>query len=165
MSRRLATYISTGFVIVLLAVAGIPRAQAEPMTLLEVTSAADAGPVSLRWALQEARGLHGPYGITLGDADGPFSTPRTIELSSPLPPIVGDVSIDGRIDGLLWEAYSVTFSGSDEHHIYKDPTRTTGAGARRVPCRSVRRRKRRLYRDLAPQRRPHRGRLGRRAFP
>ena len=84
---------------------------------LTVTTMADAGPGSLRSALQEASQSSQPHKIVFGAADGPFSTPQVIELSAPLPPVTGTVDIDGFISGLLWKAYGVTISGAGKYRV------------------------------------------------
>ena len=67
----------------------------ETQTLV-VSSYADSGPGSLRAALEQASEPSRTYRIHLGSADGPFSVPSVIELSSPLPVIQTEVEIDGR---------------------------------------------------------------------
>jgi hypothetical protein len=84
---------------------------------LTVTTIADAGPGSLRSALQEASQSTQPYNIVFGAADGPFSTPQVIELSAPLPEVKGKVNIDGFISGLLWKSYGVTISGAGKYRV------------------------------------------------
>ena len=84
---------------------------------LTVTTIADAGPGSLRSALQEASQSSQPHKIVFGTADGPFNTPRVIELSAPLPRVTGTVDIDGFISGLLWKAYGVTVSGTGKYRV------------------------------------------------
>jgi hypothetical protein len=86
---------------------------------LTVTTVADTGPGSLRSALQAARQSTQPHKIVFGEADGPFSTPQVIELSSPLPEVIGTVDIDGFISGLLWKAYGVTISGAGKYRVLK----------------------------------------------
>lgn len=83
-----------------------------------VSTIADGGPGSLRAALEAAQRTPGPDRIDFGDRDGPFATPQTIVLGSPLPRIEGEVSIDGRIPRLLWRAYGVTISGGGRHRIF-----------------------------------------------
>ena len=86
---------------------------------LTVTTMADTGPGSLRSALQEANQSTQPHKIVFGEADGPFSTPQIIELSTPLPEVTGTVDIDGFISGLLWKAYGVTISGAGKYRVLK----------------------------------------------
>ena len=86
---------------------------------LTVTTIADAGPGSLRAALQEASQSTQPHRIVFGEADGPFRTPQIIELSAPLPEVRGRVEIDGFISGLLWKAYGVTISGAGKHRVFE----------------------------------------------
>ncbi|TVP86264.1 MAG: hypothetical protein EA347_09250, partial [Thioalkalivibrio sp.] len=92
-------------------------APAAPLEL-EVTTVADRGAGSLRAALETAAAADGgPVRIHFGSRDGLFSTPQTIELDSPLPVIVGEVTIDGFIRNLLWRAYGATISGAHSHRI------------------------------------------------
>jgi hypothetical protein len=87
---------------------------------LTVTSFADAGVGSLRWALQEAtQHPEQMVRIDFGDRSGLFSQPRLIELEAPLPAIIGQVEIDGFIRGLLWRAYGATISGADRHRLFE----------------------------------------------
>jgi hypothetical protein len=87
---------------------------------LSVTSLADSGPGSLRWALEEAAlQAERKVRIDFGDRDGLFSQPQRIELESSLPPIVGRVEINGFIRGLLWRAYGVTISGGEQHRLFE----------------------------------------------
>ncbi|MGK7296383.1 MAG: choice-of-anchor Q domain-containing protein [Candidatus Wenzhouxiangella sp. M2_3B_020] len=94
-------------------------APGEPLDIA-ITTDADSGEGSLRAALTlAADNTDRPVRISFGERTGPFSEPRTIELSSALPPITGDVTIDGFIDGLLWKAYGLTISGGGEHRIFE----------------------------------------------
>lgn len=94
-------------------------AHAGPVELV-VTNPDDAGAGSLRAALDAARAEpEQNFRITFGDREGPFSTPQTIVLSAPLPPIEGHVTIDGFIDQLLWKAYGATISGNEQHSIFE----------------------------------------------
>ena len=86
---------------------------------LVVSSYADSGPGSLRAALEQASESSRTYRIGFGSADGPFSVPRVIELSSPLPVIQTEVEIDGFIPGLLWTAYGATVSGNDQFRVFE----------------------------------------------
>lgn len=92
-------------------------AQASAITELEITTTADAGAGSLRWALQQAQGPGGPWHIHFGDKQGLFSEPQTIELENPLPEVTGQVTIDGFIAHRLWAAYGATLSGGEAHRI------------------------------------------------
>jgi len=89
----------------------------ETQTLV-VSSYADSGPGSLRAALEQAGESPRTYRIVFGSAEGPFSVPRVIELSSPLPVIQTEVEIDGFIPGLLWTAYGATVSGNDQFRVF-----------------------------------------------
>jgi hypothetical protein len=90
----------------------------ETQTLV-VSSYADSGPGSLRAALEQADKPPKTYRIVFGSAEGPFSVPRAIELSSPLPVIQTEVEIDGFIAGLLWTAYGATLSGSGQFRVFE----------------------------------------------
>jgi hypothetical protein len=90
----------------------------EPQTLV-VSSYADSGPGSLRAALEQASDHPRPYRIGFGTAEGPFSVPRVIELSSPLPVIQTEVEINGHIPGLLWKEYGATVSGNDQFRVFE----------------------------------------------
>lgn len=92
---------------------------AEPIELT-VTSSEDSGAGSLRAALAAARAQpEHAVRITFGNRQGPFSTPQTIRLSTPLPPIEGHVTIDGFIENLLWKSYGVTISGNEQYSIFE----------------------------------------------
>lgn len=84
-----------------------------------VTTDADAGPGSLRTALEESGRTPGPDLIVFGEADGPFGSPRVIQLASPLPAVRGEVAIDGFIEGALWKAYGATISGGGRQRIFE----------------------------------------------
>ncbi len=86
-----------------------------------VTTTADAGPGSLRSALEESARTPEADRIVFGDADGPFGTPQTIELAGPLPAIAGEVTIDGHIRHRLWKAYGATISGGGRHRVFQVP--------------------------------------------
>lgn len=87
---------------------------------LEVSTTADAGEGSLRAALETANAQpERPARITFGERGGPFSTPQTIELQSPLPVIKGEITIDGFISNLLWRPYGATISGAGEHRLFE----------------------------------------------
>lgn len=90
----------------------------ETQTLV-VSSYADSGPGSLRAALEQAGESPRSHRIVFGSAEGPFSVPRVIELSSPLPVIQTKVEIDGFIPGLLWTAYGATVSGNDQFRVFE----------------------------------------------
>ena len=86
---------------------------------LGVSSYADSGPGSLRAALEQASESTRTYRIHFGSVDGPFSVPRVIELSSPLPVIQTEVEIDGFIPGLLWKAYGATVSAGGQFRVFE----------------------------------------------
>lgn len=94
-------------------------AQSHQLIELEVTTTADAGPGSLRWALEQARKKDGPYRIHFGEREGPFSTPQIIQLESQLPEITGDITIDGFIPRHLWTAYGATISAGGKHRVFE----------------------------------------------
>lgn len=97
---------------------GVAAAPAASPLELEVATLADGGEGSLRAALEQAALTpERPVRIHFGTREGLFSTPQTIELESPLPIIVGDVTIDGFIRNLLWRAYGATISGGGRHRI------------------------------------------------
>lgn len=97
----------------------------QPVHNHEITTTADAGPGSLRSALEESALTPGPDRITFGDEDGPFSTPQTIELAGSLPAIAGEVTIDGHIRHRLWKAYGATISGGGRHRVFQVPPGAT----------------------------------------
>lgn len=85
-----------------------------------VTTSADSGPGSLRAALVEAHTEPDhEFRISFGERDGLFATPRTIELTASLPPIRGQITIDGFIDNLLWKSYGATISGHGRNTIFE----------------------------------------------
>ncbi|MDT8408134.1 MAG: choice-of-anchor Q domain-containing protein [Wenzhouxiangellaceae bacterium] len=93
--------------------------QAEPHEFV-ITTAADAGTGSLRHALQQAADEPDQaIRISFGNREGLFASPRSIELNTPLPPIAGDVTIDGFISNHLWTAYGATISGAEKVRIFE----------------------------------------------
>lgn len=105
--------------LVALWLAGLVGADERVVHEHEVTTLADAGPGSLRAAIEATARSQGPHRIHFGGADGLFSTPQTIMLTAPLPSITGEVTIDGHIRGLLWVAYGATVSGAGLHRIFE----------------------------------------------
>jgi hypothetical protein len=84
-----------------------------------VTTTADRGEGSFRQALQNSVRLKGPDTITFDSLVGPFAEPQTIQLESPLPPLSGEVVIDGFIPDRLWQASGVTLSAGGEHRVFE----------------------------------------------
>lgn len=83
-----------------------------------VTTTADSGAGSLRQAVLSANALEGPHTIRFDATNGPFATPQTITLASALPALVGDITIDGYIEGRLWQPSGVTLSGANAHRVF-----------------------------------------------
>jgi hypothetical protein len=79
-----------------------------------VTSIADAREGSLRQAILDANAFEGSSTIRFDATGGRFTAPQTITLTSDLPELVGEVTIDGYIEGRLWKAAGVTVSGGDK---------------------------------------------------
>lgn len=104
---------------VLASAAGAGPEAADGIVTHEVTSTADGGPGSLRAALEAAAVTVEADRIVFGGANGTFSTPRTIELTAPLPAIRDEVTVDGHIEGLLWKAYGATVSGRGRHAVFE----------------------------------------------
>lgn len=104
LTARIYFAISLGFLpatVPILANASIP----EP-TSLEVTSTLDDGSVgTLRWAILEANGLSGGINDSIV-----FATSGVIELTSNLPPISQDLTIEGN--------NSIEISGVDQFQIF-----------------------------------------------
>lgn len=86
---------------------------------LLVTHTDDSGDGSLRAAIDTANGLDGPAVIRFDSVDGPFADPQVITLESPLPDIVGDVTVDGYIEDQLWKATGVAVSGDEEFRVFE----------------------------------------------
>jgi CSLREA domain-containing protein len=89
--------------------AGAPPHQATATIL--VTTTADGGPGSLRQAIVDANARPGPDTIRFDAESGPFKEPQKIVLDSELPELTGEVTIDGYIEGRLWQATGVTLTG------------------------------------------------------
>ena len=113
-----------------LAEAGTVRGETQPARLL-VTNDHDAGPGSLRQAILDAAVMSGPQTIAFDHERGPFRQPQTIVLRSALPELGGELTIDGRIDGVLWAATGVTVNGAGQHRVFAV---TSGA---RVTLRAI----------------------------
>jgi hypothetical protein len=99
--------------------------------ILWVTSTRDDGSGSLRDAIERANAREGADTIRFDARTGPFRQPQTIAIAQPLPELTGELTIDGYIDGVLWEASGVTLSGADTHRVL-----SIAAGAR-VTLRSL----------------------------
>lgn len=56
--------------------------------------------------------------IRFDSTQGPFGTPQTITLKSALPELTGELTIDGYIEGKLWQASGVTVSGANRHRVF-----------------------------------------------
>jgi len=84
-----------------------------------VTTTADSGPGSLRQAILNANALEGPDTITFDSETGPFAAPQTIALERELPDLSGELLIDGRIPGRLWQATGVSVSGAGERRVFR----------------------------------------------
>ena len=96
-----------------------------------VTTPADAGEGSLRQAIMNALDLPGPNTVTFDAVVGPFATKQSIVLTRELPDLVGEITIDGSIEGNLWKATGVTVSGGMKRRVFK-----VAPGAR-VTLRSI----------------------------
>jgi hypothetical protein len=84
-----------------------------------VTNTHDQGEGSLRQAIINANSHEGMETIRFDSLNGPFAEPQTIILESELPPITGELAIDGFIEDRLWKATGVTLSGREERRILK----------------------------------------------
>lgn len=91
--------------------------QTEVEQELIVTNTDDAGPDSLRQAIEDANSRGGRTVIRFDSVVGPFADPQVITLESPLPAITGDLVIDGYIDDRLFVATGVTVSGADQFRV------------------------------------------------
>lgn len=89
-----------------------------PPLPLAVTTAADGGPGSLRWAITAANANPGRDIIGFDAELGPFAEPQTIRLDSPLPLLTDDLIIDGYIAGRLWQPSGVTVSGGQQFPVF-----------------------------------------------
>ncbi|MDH3625174.1 MAG: right-handed parallel beta-helix repeat-containing protein [Myxococcales bacterium] len=89
-----------------------------PQNDFVVTTVADAGEGSLRQAILNANALQGPDSITFDSTAGPFATPQKIALATDLPALVGEVTIDGYIEGRLWKPSGVTVSGEHQRRVF-----------------------------------------------
>jgi len=100
---------------------------APPMPELElmVTNTSDDGAGSLRQAIHQANTHSGPVVIRFDAVEGPFTAPQEITLKRSLPPLRGELTIDGYIEDSLWKATGVTISGNNEHAVF-----TITAGSR-----------------------------------
>lgn len=97
-----------------------PRAVPQPgETTLLVTTAADAGPGSLREAIARANASPRPQVIRFDSVRGPFASPQTIALRTELPALQREVLIDGYIEGKLWQASGVTLSGGGKRRVLR----------------------------------------------
>jgi hypothetical protein len=86
-----------------------------------VTSTKDEGEGSLRQAIVNAVLNGEPTTINFDSTSGPFAEPRTILLETDLPPLTGELTIDGYIEGQLWKATGVTVSGNQARPVFHVP--------------------------------------------
>jgi hypothetical protein len=93
--------------------------QVQRPELILVNQAGDEGPGSLRAALSAANDRPGAVVIRFDSVNGPFAEPRQIDLASPLPPIRGDVTVDGFIEDRLWRPSGVTLSGGGNQRVFE----------------------------------------------
>jgi hypothetical protein len=84
-----------------------------------VTTTGDSGPGSLRQAILQAESTDGADTIRFDTKEGPFGPPQTILLESPLPPITGELTIDGILRGFLWKAAGVSVNGDLRHRVFE----------------------------------------------
>jgi hypothetical protein len=89
-----------------------------PRGKFTVTTTADSGAGSLRQAIADANALEGSHTIRFDSKTGHFAAPQTITLASELPELVGEITIDGYIEGRLWQPSGVTLSGADAHRVF-----------------------------------------------
>ena len=89
-----------------------------PQNDFVVTSTDDAGEGSLRQAIFNANTIKGPNTITFNTCIGPFAMPQTIVLASELPDLVGEMTINGYIQGRLWRPTGVTVSGANQRRVF-----------------------------------------------
>src|SRR5918996_2987006 len=103
--------------VMLLAAARSEQPDSAETTQLLVTTTADSGRGSLRDAILRANAQRGRKTIRFDSQNGPFATPQTIALRSELPPLEGELTIDGYIEGRLWQPTGVTVSGAKAHRV------------------------------------------------
>lgn len=89
-----------------------------PQNDFAVTTTGDAGEGSLRQAIINANTLDGPDTVRFDTTIGPFATPQTVVLTRELPALVGEVVIDGYIEGRLWKETGVTVSGASQNRVF-----------------------------------------------
>ncbi len=82
-----------------------------------VTSTADAGPGSLREAITDANEREGAA-VILFDARV-FAKEQTITTASELPPVTGDLTIDGYIPDRLWSSSGAVINGAKSHRVFR----------------------------------------------
>lgn len=88
-----------------------------PNQSILVTTVADAGPGSLREAIDAANRQPGMTTIRFDSDNGTFGEPQVIKLEDALPVIEGGLVLDGYIPDRLWKASGVTLSGGDRHRV------------------------------------------------
>ena len=87
-----------------------------------VTTAQDHGPGSLRAAVIAANQSAKPGIIKFDSSESGFASPRTIYLENPLPPLVGELTIDGSISNRLWTSTGATISANMKFPVFQvDP--------------------------------------------
>ncbi len=84
---------------------------------LLVNTIGDAGEGSLRQAILNASLVD--QAATIRFDSTVFAEPGEIALAAPLPPLAGQLTIDGRIEDRLWKATGVTVSGRLAHRVFE----------------------------------------------
>jgi hypothetical protein len=102
-----------------------PATSTVPRNEFIVTTTDDAGEGSLRQAILDANAIDGANTIRFDSTTGPFATPQTIVLTSKLPDLTGELTIDGYIGDRLWQSSGVTVSGDGRWRVFR-----VAAGAR-----------------------------------
>jgi hypothetical protein len=85
---------------------------------ISVSNTHDDGAGSLRQAIDQANTRPGPAIIRFDAVEGPFATPQEVTLERALPPLRGEITIDGYIENRLWQATGVTISGDNKHPVF-----------------------------------------------
>lgn len=104
--------------------AGSAREQSPPDTRtpveqgsdIVVNNAADSGGGSLRQAILDASAQPGPHTIRLDPAV--FSEQKVLRLAAELPALTGELTIDGRIEGVLWRATGLQIAAEARGRIF-----------------------------------------------
>jgi len=103
--------------VVLLVLAPSPSPAVSGEHVFVVTTVQDDGPGSLREAIITANRSQKPSTIKFDSPEGVFATPQTIVLEQPLPPLVGELTLDGSISNRLWKAAGVTISAKRAYPV------------------------------------------------